>query len=67
MRFKFGVTNWYFLIRKGSQDQYCVSLCDIYGVMPLAGGQGGLKPTQTLGVQLTLFQPGGGHIMSNDN
>ena len=31
----------------------------IFAVMPLAGGQGGLKPTQNLGVQLTLLQPGG--------
>ena len=28
-------------------------------VMPLAGGQGGLYPTQNFGVQLTLLQPGG--------
>ena len=28
-------------------------------VMPLAGGQGGFYPTRNLGVQLTLFQPGG--------
>ena len=27
-------------------------------VMPLAGGQSGLQP-RNLGVQLTLFQPGG--------
>ena len=27
--------------------------------MPLAGGQGGFLPTQNLGVQLTLLQPGG--------
>ena len=29
-------------------------------VLPLMGGQCGLKPTQKLGVQLTLLQPGGG-------
>ena len=29
-------------------------------VIPLAGGPVGLKPTRNLGVQLTLFQPGGG-------
>ena len=28
--------------------------------MPLAGGQGGFYPTRKLGVQLTLFNPGGG-------
>ena len=27
-------------------------------MLPLVGGQGGLKPTRNLGVQLTLFQPG---------
>ena len=28
-------------------------------MLPLVGGQGGLKPTRKLGVQLTLLQPGG--------
>ena len=27
--------------------------------MPLAGGLGELSPTRNLGVQVTLFQPGG--------
>ena len=34
----------------------------VTAVMPLAGGQGRLKPTQNLGVQLILFQPGGQNV-----
>ena len=37
----------------------CKKMYVICTVMPLVGGQGGLYPTRNLGVQFTLFQPGG--------